>query len=45
MSKLQNDLITRIGSLGRIRFRILDRVFAGCFRHSDLKSVAGALLQ
>ena len=45
MSKLQNDLITRIGSLGRIPVRILDRVFAGCFRHSDLKSVADALLQ
>ena len=45
MSKLQNDLITRIGSLGRIRVRILGRVFAGCFRHSDLKSVADALLQ
>jgi len=45
MSKLQNELITRIGSLGRIRARILDRVFAGCFRHSDLKSVKDALLQ
>ncbi len=45
MSKLQNDLITRIGSPRRIRVRILDRVFAGCFHHSDLKSVADALLQ
>ena len=44
MSKLQNDLITRIGSLGRIRVRILNRVFAGCFRHSDLKSVVDALV-
>jgi hypothetical protein len=45
MSKLRNDLITRIGSLGRIRVKILDRVFAGCIRHSDLKSAADALLQ
>jgi hypothetical protein len=45
MGKLQNDLVTRIGSLGGIRVRIPDRVFARCFRHSDLKSVTDALLQ
>lgn len=28
----------------RIRVRILDRVFAECFRHADLRSVASALL-
>ena len=34
-----------VGLNYRIRVRILDRVFADCFCHADLQSVASALLQ